>query len=100
MPKAPKPEVRRGRRSELMNDDQATKADEMEDHFFAYAASLSPNMSAKDRKRCLTQELTRLATNLLETPLFKGSIEDGNPKRNKPKWMNVRYTPVDKPYYH
>lgn len=89
-PKAPKPNVHVGRPSGIMDNVQMTQANEMERKFFEYADSLPPDTLPKDRKRLLKNKLTQFASELLETPLFKANIKEGDPECNWARWMEVR----------
>ncbi|KAH6916337.1 hypothetical protein BKA70DRAFT_1419242 [Coprinopsis sp. MPI-PUGE-AT-0042] len=88
-PKEPKRDVHLGRPSELMSHAQMTQANEMHLEVKRYAQSLPPGISEQDRKRLLTAKLTVLASELLDTPLFMVDIKEGDPKRNRAKWMEA-----------
>ncbi|KAH6891669.1 hypothetical protein BKA70DRAFT_1441308 [Coprinopsis sp. MPI-PUGE-AT-0042] len=84
--KASKPTALVGRRSSLMNKEQAIGANEMRDIYAAYSDSLSPHLPDKQRTALLLAKFDELFDELFATPAFKAAIVEGDPKRNTAAW--------------
>ncbi|KAH6910247.1 hypothetical protein BKA70DRAFT_1424795 [Coprinopsis sp. MPI-PUGE-AT-0042] len=94
MPKAPKaPRTRRapnvlvGRRSSIMNTEQAIGANEMVDKYAEYADSLSPQLPEKQRTALLGSKFEELFDELFASPAFQNAVVEGDPTRNTAAWF-------------
>ncbi|KAH6914270.1 hypothetical protein BKA70DRAFT_1421053 [Coprinopsis sp. MPI-PUGE-AT-0042] len=94
MPKAPKtprrrkaPNVLVGRRSSIMNTEQAIGANEMVDKYAEYADSLSPQLPEKQRTALLGSKVEELFDELFTTPAFQNAVVEGDPTRNTAAWF-------------